>query len=133
MNRRLFMMMLLAGATALMSTTAARADEKSDLQARFKERFARLSQLRGDGTVGETWEGWVKSLKEAAPEIAALIEAENTDRAKLCAIIAKEIGATPEEVGRRNALRIFRSAEPNHYLMTDNGKWVQKKDLKSKE
>jgi uncharacterized protein YdbL (DUF1318 family) len=132
MDRRFFMMTVLAGAMGLLST-AARGDELSDLQARFKERYPKLLELRNAGTLGETWEGWVEAVKETTAETAALVAMENADRKKLYAIIGGKQGVNPDEVGRRNAIRIFKSAEPEHYLTLKEGKWVQRKDVKLEE
>ena len=133
MNRRFFMMMISAVAVSLMSASFAQADEVGDLQKRFKERYPKLAELRNDGTLGETWDGWTEAVKEATPEVAAFVAAESADRKRLYAIIAERQGAKPEEVGERNAVRIFKSAEPHHYLKLKDGKWVQRKDIELKD
>ena len=117
--------------TGLFVPASARADELADLQSRFKARYPKLQELRNSGAVGETWDGWVQVVKGTGEkEVAEIVVAENVDRKALYVLLAARQKTTPELVGERNGLRIFKSAAPDHYLKTKDGKWDQKKNIK---
>lgn len=130
-TRRVMMFTLLAACTALLLPTISYADEMSDLQAKFKARFPKLAELRDAGTVGETWDGWVEVIKGGGEKsVAEIVAAENTDRKALYALLAAKQKTTPELVGERNGLRIFKAAAPDHLLKPKDGAWTAKKNVK---
>lgn len=131
MARRSTMFALLAACVALLLPATAQADEMSDLQAKFKSRFPKLTELRNAGTVGETWDGWVQVVKGGGEkDVAEIVAAENTDRKALYALLAAKQKTTPELVGERNGLRIFKAASADHWLKPKDGTWAQKKNVK---
>ena len=106
---------------------SARADEMSDLKARFKTRYAKLESLIRNGTVGETHLGTVEAVKGRALDATAanVVAEENADRGKLYAIIARQQKTTPAVVAARNARREFASAKSGEWLKTKDG-WKKK-------
>lgn len=125
------LVILMFAAMLALSPAAASADELTDLQARFKQRYPELMKLRDAGTVGETWNGWCEVVKPpATDEVAKFIAEENADRTALYAIVAKKQNTTPDMVAERNGTRNFKAAAPTHWLKIKEGKWVQKKDVK---
>lgn len=129
--RRSMIFSLLAACVALLLPAVVHADEMSDLQAKFKSRFAKLSELRDSGAVGETWDGWVEVVKGGGEKaVAEIVSAENTDRKSLYALLAAKQKTTPELVGERNGLRIFKAAAADHLLKPKGGTWTAKKNVK---
>jgi uncharacterized protein YdbL (DUF1318 family) len=103
-----------------------------DIQNSMKERYKVLQALKAEGNVGETPDGWVEAVHEEQAEdevIKQIIHDENADRAELYKIIAQRTNTTPEEVGKQNALRIFKKADPEEFFKGKDGKWRQKKDV----
>ncbi len=127
----------------LLSAAPAFADTKSEVLGRMKERFKTLSEARDAGEVGEAWAGNCaavpadvskKTLTDARKkEVEDLVKAENDDRAKLYAILAKEENTTPEKVAERNRERLFKKADDGHFLRDADKKWMTKKDWAAKK
>lgn len=130
-------------ATAAVIAPAARADEISEelaeLRERMETRYPALRRLRGDGKIGETWQGRVEAVKTEHLEeettvggkktkVKNLLAAENQDRERVYELIAKRTGGTKEAVAKTNAQRNFDKAAPDDWLKTEDG-WKQKKDL----
>jgi uncharacterized protein YdbL (DUF1318 family) len=119
-----------------------RPDEKAALKERFKERFPTLRDLRKEGRIGETHTGFAEAVKAeyldqkvdpknaSSETIRQFLEKENGDRRRLYELFAKKQGLTPAAIGTQDAIRRSREAEPDHWLKTPSGKWVQKKDTK---
>ena len=113
-------------------TISSAQDTKDDIKIRMKDRFAKISELKQSGKIGETPSGFAEAVnKESAQdeEISRLITAENNDRKLLYGIIAKESGTSVEEVGMGNAKRYFQKASDSDYFKTQAGEWKQKKDM----
>lgn len=117
---------LLAAAVLLTSAFATHADELSDLKTRFASRDPQIQQLKIAGKVGETYTGYLDTPGSASGEEKKLIEAENDDRRKLYALLAKKEGATPEVVADRAARRNFARAASGEYLKAPDGQWRKK-------
>lgn len=139
MTRRAFVLVLMA-VLGLGVTTLARADERDELKARFKERFATLVALKRDGKVGETFKGLGEVVKKSYAEdrvegpdgattVGDFLNEENRDRKRLYQLLAEETGATPEAVARRDAERRFKAAKPDEFLQPRPNEWVKKRDL----
>jgi uncharacterized protein YdbL (DUF1318 family) len=56
-----------------------------------------------------------------------VVAAENADRKKVYAAIAKQQGTTAELVGKRRALQIAKKAKAGTWIQDQSGKWNQKK------
>ena len=105
---------------------------KDEIKIRMQDRFAKISELKKSGKIGETPLGFAEAVnKEFAQDepIIKLLAAENDDRKILYAIIAKESQTSVEEVGMANAKRYFQKASDSDYFKTQTGEWKQKKDI----
>jgi uncharacterized protein YdbL (DUF1318 family) len=128
---------LFAMLTILVCSLPADAKEPlDDIQNRMKARYMALQALKDEGKIGETADGWVEAVGEEYAEdkvIKEITHDENTDRTELYKIIARRTDTTPEEVGRQNALRIFKKAEPDEFFKGRDGNWRQKKEIAVKK
>jgi uncharacterized protein YdbL (DUF1318 family) len=133
MNR---LMVVLLAALAMLSGAESLAANPSreELQARFQQRHPHVLKLKEEARAGETWKGFVEVVdgKRVSASERRLLDEENADRTVLYRIIAEEAGpqVSPATVGVRNGKRNFSNAKPSHYLLREDGKWVQKRDLK---
>lgn len=128
MNRRNIIVMGMALIVGIGSAPAIlAADDAESLQKRFKERYDKLVELKKQGQVGETWEGYVQPVSDS-PDAATkkLTDEENADRGKLYALIAEKENTTADKVASRNAARNFEKARPGEYLKGKDGKWQKK-------
>jgi uncharacterized protein YdbL (DUF1318 family) len=119
---------LLVAIIALLLTpfvAMAQDSSKEELQKRFKERYPKIAELKKDGVVGETSNGYLDFVDKKDPKAADLVDQENADRKELYALIAKEKGVKPEVVATQNAKRNFERAKPGEFLKED-GKWHKK-------
>lgn len=117
---------LMSLALVALTATTARADEMSELRARFQSRDAKVQSLKTAGTIGETSAGFVEVVKDAPREVQKLLEEENADRKKLYALIATRDGVTAEVVADRAARRNFGRAAAGEFLKYPDGQWRQK-------
>lgn len=135
MNRRQWfgtMLVTLMGSMLLGSVCLGADDDAAALRERFKKRLTALNKARDDQKVGESALGYVQAVKKdflEDKELKKLVEEENADRKKLYELL-KSPDATAEVVGKRNGLRNFRNAKATHYLQTEKGEWILKKDWK---
>ena len=116
MMTALVLIVLLAPAALLAAT-------KDEIIARQAKRAAEIAQLKQQGAIGETDEGYLESVKGS--DGGEVVNAENGDRRELYAIIAKESGDTVESVAKHAADRHFKRAKKGEYLKY-SGKWRQK-------
>lgn len=106
------------------------AQDKDAVTNSMKERYPALLQAKGDGLIGEAWNGLVGVVNpSASEEVKALADAENQDRRSLFQIIARDTATPIQEVARQNRIRMYRLAEDNHYLQNQNRQWLLRKDL----
>ena len=113
-------------------TISSAQNTKDEIKIRMQDRFAKISELKKSGKIGETPLGFAEAVnKEFAQDepIIKLLAAENDDRKMLYAIIAKESQTSVEEVGMANAKRYFQKASDSDYFKTQTGEWKQKKDI----
>ena len=113
-------------------TISSAQNTKDEIKIRMQDRFAKISELKKSGKIGETPLGFAEAVnKEFAQDeqIIKLLAAENDDRKILYAIIAKESQTSVEEVGMANAKRYFQKASASDYFKTQTGEWKQKKDI----
>jgi hypothetical protein len=104
---------------------AADAPDEAALQKRFKARYPQLQQLKTDGVIGETSEGYVEFVDKKDAKAAKVVEAENDDRKALYKLIADKEGITAEVVAKRAAKRNFDRAKAGEWLK-EGGKWKKK-------
>ena len=95
------------------------------IKARMKNRLPKIVQLKADGIIGETHEGFL-AFVGGKQEARELVAAENQDRQKVYQTIAKQQGTTAQVVGQRRALQIAEKAKPGEWLQDAHGKWRQK-------
>jgi uncharacterized protein YdbL (DUF1318 family) len=113
---------ILLSAIFIMAATAI----AEDIKARMKARLPIIAELKDRGIVGETFTGYLAFLGNKK-EKEDVIAAENSDREKVYAAIAKQQGTTAELVGKRRALQIAQKAKPGEWLEDAKGQWYQKK------
>lgn len=113
-------------------------DAKAELKARFEQRHDAVNKLKKEGTVGETWQGYLEIVKEGAKlegDAKKLFDEENGDRTKLYGIIASNVGAKGErklsvdQVAERNGRRNFQKARPGDYLKSKEGRWIRREEV----
>src|SRR4051812_16234285 len=69
----------------------ARADERSDLQARFATRLPQIRAAKDAGLIGETAAGKVEAVKGGLDaKVQSTVDEENADRSRLYELIAKK-------------------------------------------
>lgn len=110
------------------------ADTRDEIIDRMAKRLPKLKALKGEGKIGETYNGLVDAVKKEYREkdetLRKLVDEENADRKAFYALTAKKFETTPEIVARTAGIRNFKAAEPKHWLKLKTGKWIQRKDLK---
>lgn len=121
MTTRLFTLLAALGLLA----TAAFAETAADIRRRMAERLPQLDDLRAREIVGENNRGYVE-LRGTAAGAETLVQAENRDRGLVYEMIAKQTGATPEQVGQKRAEGIAQQARSGVWLQDKSGKWYRK-------
>ncbi len=97
-----------------------------ELRDRFKGRYTKITELKKQGAVGETFEGYVDFVNDKKGDAKSLIDDENADRKELYKLLAEKEGATAEKVAERNAKRAFEKAAAGEFLKDADGKWIKK-------
>jgi uncharacterized protein YdbL (DUF1318 family) len=106
--------------------------ESTWIQKRELPRYEKLLELKKEGKVGETWGGYVEAVRPeyaSEPAIAQLIKKDNEVRLKRYEELAESRDRSEAEVAREHAEGYFKAAEPRHFLKTQDGHWIQRKDL----
>lgn len=93
---------------------------------RMKARLPILEALKGQGLIGENNLGYLEFVG-ANKKKEDVVQAENADRKRIYAAIAKKQGTTAVLVGKRRAAKIFQIADPGEWVQDVNGNWSQKK------
>ena len=96
------------------------------IKKRMIERRPTIRALKEKGLIGENNKGYLEFVG-SKKEKADVIEAENKDRKKVYAAIAKQQGTTVELVGKHRAIQLAKKAKPGEWLQDATGKWYQKK------
>jgi len=96
-----------------------------ELQEKFKQRYEQVHDLKKQGVVGETYEGYLDFVKDKG-SAGQVVDDENADRKELYKLIAEKEGTTPEKVAERNAKRNFSKAATGDFLKGADGKWQKK-------
>lgn len=129
MNARLraVKLWILVPVLLLGGATVAGAADLETLQERFKQRYAELLELKTQGVIGETWQGYVDFVKasNATGSAKALVDAENADRRELYQLLAEKEKTTAAKVAERNAVRNFSKARSGEWLKDRDG-WRRK-------
>ena len=93
---------------------------------RIKERLPRVDNLKAEGKVGETYEGYLAPREDLGPRHQSILEAENADRRIIYRSVAERADQTVEAVGRQRAIRIAELARPGVWLQRPGGEWFRK-------
>jgi uncharacterized protein YdbL (DUF1318 family) len=101
------------------------ADDISAVKGRMEKRLSVLLELKSKGVVGEDRMGYLQFVS-GSREKEDIINAENDDRKKVYASIAKKEGVDVAQVGQRRALQIADKARKGDWLQNQSGKWYQK-------
>ncbi len=96
------------------------------IKARMKERLPVIKVLKAEGVIGENNIGYLEFIGNNKTK-EDVINAENSDRAKVYSAIAKQQGTTVDLVGKRRAAQIAKQAKPGQWIQDQRGKWYQKK------
>lgn len=96
------------------------------LEAR-RARFDNLADLKSKGMVGEDDRGYVKALV-SAPEVEAVVEAENKDRTIVYTTIARQNNLAAEMATIEKVFAGVQrdKAKPGEKIQADSGQWVTK-------
>lgn len=98
------------------------------IRKRDEDRYERLSELKKEGAVGETWRGYVEAIQGSAPPaVRNVIEAENRARRELYERIAQAREIDADRVGREAAEEIRQRLQPGHSFQTQDGRWERRK------
>ncbi|MCI0675518.1 MAG: YdbL family protein, partial [Phycisphaerales bacterium] len=140
MTRTLPTLLALLMSLALVGSPAHAAPQsRSELKARFEQRMPQIDRLKDQGKIGESWTGYLEPVKgegDLNEQSKKLVAEENADRKKLYAMIAddpdvkdgrKRVPA--EKVAERNGRRNFRNADPDEFLKTRDGHWIQRSEI----
>lgn len=92
-----------------------------------RSRFENLADLKSKGMVGEDNRGYVKALV-SAPEVEAVVEAENKDRAVVYTTIAGQNNLAAEMATIEKVFAEVQrdKAKPGEKIQDANGQWVTK-------
>ena len=110
---------------ALCSMMLAASVQAGGIKERMRTRLPEINALKAQGVIGESKDGYLDFVGTARPK-AELVEAENNDRRRVYAAIAKQQGATVDVVAKRRALQIKKRAPVGSWLQAADGKWYQK-------
>ncbi len=100
--------------------------DKASILASMKARRDKVTALKDAGTVGEGVAGLLLARSGLDAEGTKLIAADNADRKALFALMAKQKGIPPVEVGKVMAKGFFSRGKPGHWFRDSKGKWKQK-------
>lgn len=124
---RALLFMTLCGLLAL-PVLSVRAEDLGAVQARMRDRIAKLAPLKIDKTIGENNAGLLEVLKSgASAEARQLAEAENADRRIVYAAIAAKTGASAAQVARQRAKELAERSAPGMMVQGEDGTWSAKR------
>lgn len=101
------------------------AQDLGTVKARIAARLSKVDELKAKGAIGENNRGLLE-VRAAAPEAAEVVGAENSDRETVYAALAKQSGATSDQVGRARAKQIAANSASGVWVQKDDGSWVKK-------
>lgn len=121
----LFRSVLLFGA-ALLAASLGQAQDLGAVRNQMEARLPAINELKQRQAVGETNRGFLEVRGTVSGAEQQVVSDENSDRRKVYAALAKQTGASPDEVGRQRALKIASLAKRGHWVQEPNGDWRQK-------
>ncbi|HEX8522737.1 MAG TPA: YdbL family protein [Tepidisphaeraceae bacterium] len=99
---------------------------ENEIKERLKQRYPKIQELKKQGVVGETFEGYIDFVKGAKGDAKQLVDSENSDRKEVFQIIADRTGTTVDKVAERAGKRAFEKASAGEFLKDASGKWTKK-------
>jgi uncharacterized protein len=124
MKRALFLLCALAG-LAFFTAAPAMAQDAAVRQ-RMEARLPAIDALKAQGVVGENNLGLLEPRGELPPAGRETVQAENQDRQAVYDAIARQTGATRDQVGRLRARRIAELSASGIWIQADDGSWRRK-------
>jgi|ETNmetMinimDraft_26_1059896.scaffolds.fasta_scaffold98785_2 uncharacterized protein YdbL (DUF1318 family) len=113
-------------AVAMSAFTTAGAAEADEIKDRMKARKPAIEKLKASKHVGENNLGLLTAFTDDK-EHKKLADAENADRKKVYAAIAKKTGSDAALVGKRRAKQLRGLAAKDHKIQDEKGNWTEKK------
>jgi uncharacterized protein YdbL (DUF1318 family) len=107
----------------MFSLNAATAEE---IKARMRQREPAIEQLKDAGVVGENNLGFLE-VRDNSADTKNAVDTENKDRKAVYEVIARKIGTSAEQVGKRRAAKIVELGKSQQWFQDASGKWYQKK------
>jgi uncharacterized protein YdbL (DUF1318 family) len=101
------------------------AQDLGAVKARIAQRLPKIDELKAKGAVGENNRGFVE-VRGGSAEAGPVVSAENADRETVYAAIAKQTGASAEQVGHSRAKQIAGNSASGVWVQREDGTWYQK-------
>lgn len=118
---------LLVGLVFFLPVSVTRAAESLDaVKARMTERLPAIDALKASGDIGENNQALLEVRSSTNPRTAELVTAENADRTRVYAELARQAGTTPEVVAKARARQIAASSATGVWLQREDGSWYRK-------
>lgn len=122
MTRRLFIVLAALGLLA----ASVSGQSAAELQRRMRDRLPQLDELKEKGVVGENNRGFVEIRERGDAAAGTLVSDENRDREEVYALIARQTGASPEDVGKARAKDIAARSKSGVWVQDEAGRWARK-------
>jgi uncharacterized protein YdbL (DUF1318 family) len=122
MTTRIFSLLALFCLSALVAAS----QDAGALRQRMDQRLPAIDSMKAKQIVGENNRGLLEVRGAASTEQQQLITAENNDRAAVYSLLAKQTGASADDVGRARAKKIAAGSAPGVWLQDESGKWFKK-------
>ena len=102
----------------------------STLNAGIKERLAQrlpaINKMKQALLIGENNQGYLEAKGTLTPAQKSIVNAENADRKKIYAMIAKKTGTSISLVQKRRAEIIAKNSKSGIWLQKPDGTWYKK-------
>ena len=82
--------------------------------------------MRASGAVGERYDGYLELRDPGAGGASGLVAKVNGERRQIYETDAAAQGASPQEIGRVYATKIWQKVPSGTWLLDEGGKWRQK-------
>lgn len=96
-----------------------------DIKERMKQRLPVIVDLKSQGIVGESNQGYLAFVSGKKAQ-EALVESENQDRKSIYMQIAKQQNTSLDLVEKRRAMVLADRAIPGEFIQKPDGSWIQK-------
>lgn len=113
-------------ALCCLAALAVFAQDTSEIRRRMEQRLPAIDGMKARQIVGENNRGFLEERSRASDDERQTISAENGDRQAVYNAIARQTGASADEVGRARAKKIAAGSAPGVWLQRENGEWYRK-------